>query len=133
MKTNDQEITSLVATLAEAERNNDATMLGKLLDDNFLGIGPLGFTLTKQQWVGRHASGELHYESLTIDDVSVRMFEATAIAVSRQNQVATFKDQHVAAELRLAQVFVRQGNQWLLVHAQMSPITNPPQFSKKGE
>lgn len=39
---------------ATAELRGDAAFLESTLADDFVGIGPLGFMLTKQEWIGRH-------------------------------------------------------------------------------
>jgi hypothetical protein len=49
----------------EAERNADVDALDELLDERFIAAGPLDFTLTKQEWIERHRSGDVRYEPVT--------------------------------------------------------------------
>ena len=66
--TTDTDVRELLSRWAEAEQAGDPAALGPMLTDDFVGIGPLGFALSKPAWVGRHASGDLHYERFTVDD-----------------------------------------------------------------
>ena len=47
--TND--VLDLVRRWAAAEQQNDAGSLDGLLADDFVGVGPLGFVLTREQWL----------------------------------------------------------------------------------
>lgn len=51
------EVLALVRRWAEAEQHNDAGLLGGLLADDFVGVGPLGFVLARDQWLGRFQGG----------------------------------------------------------------------------
>jgi hypothetical protein len=65
-------IDEFLTTWAQAERTGDAGTTAALLTDDSVGIGPLGFQLPKDAWLGRLASGELRYDELALDEVSVR-------------------------------------------------------------
>ena len=102
-----------------------------MLADDFVAVGPLGFTLTKQQWIGRHRSGDMKYRALGLSEASARVYGDAAVVVGRQSQDAAYQGNSVKAELRITAVFVRQGGEWKLVGVQMSPIGQPPAFAQQ--
>jgi ketosteroid isomerase-like protein len=124
-----QELDDLGQAWAKAELNADVDFLDRLLADDFIGIGPLGFLLTKQQWLMRHRSGDLKFIQFTWDEVQTRLYGDTAIVIGRQSQVATHKGEDANAQLRMTQVYVRRDGAWRLAGVQMSPIQMPPHFN----
>jgi hypothetical protein len=78
--------------------------------------------LTKQQWLGRYASGELRYDSLDFLEPRTRVYDSTAIQVGRLVQKGTHRRISINAKVRAMLVFVRQDNQWKLAGLQLSPI-----------
>jgi Domain of unknown function (DUF4440) len=62
---NDQteELNKLMEDWASAELRGDTTFLKSFLADDFVGVGPYGFLLTKDEWLERHESRKLRYES----------------------------------------------------------------------
>ena len=58
----EQEVAQLADAWATAELHSDTAFLEKCLSENFVGVGPLGFLLTKQEWLARHQSGDMKYE-----------------------------------------------------------------------
>jgi len=125
-----EEITRLADAWAAAELRGDAAFLEKTLVDDFVAIGPLGFMLTKREWIERHQSGNLKYDSLDLDEVSVRVYDEAAVLTGRQTQDAAFRGNSVKAQLRTTVVLVQQQGQWRLVGIHMSPIGQPPSFAR---
>ena len=56
---------------AAAEAAGDAGALADLVTDDFRLVGPVGFVLDRQQYLGRYQGG-FSPESVTWDDVTVR-------------------------------------------------------------
>lgn len=111
---------------ANAELRGDTRFLRNLLADDFVGIGPRGFTLTKQQWLERLDSGDLQYEALTWSDVQVRVYNNdSSVAIGRETSKATYKGMGIQGEYRETQLYVRQDGRWLLAGLQLSPIARP--------
>ena len=115
---------------AAAELRGDVSALTSMLTDDFIGIGPLGFMLTKQEWLARHRSGELTYDSVDLDEVTVRVYDGAAILIGRQVQKAAYRGNRVDAELRTTLVLVHQHGQWQLASLHFSPIGQPPPFAR---
>src|SRR5437588_10422185 len=111
----EQEVARLADAWANAELRGDTTFLEGTLADDFIGIGPLGFMLTRQEWLARHQSGDLKYEALTLDEVKVRVYNDAAILTGRQVQNAAYRGNSIEAQFRTTLVFVHQHGQWQLV------------------
>ena len=75
------EILALGARWAEAEQHADTATLNELAVADFRLVGPFGFVLDKAQWLDRYRSGALVTSSLVCDEVTVRDFGDTAIAI----------------------------------------------------
>lgn len=121
-----QDVEELGQEWAAAELRGDTAALERLLADDFVGIGPRSFMLTKEQWLARYASGDLQYDSFTWDDVRVRVYGDAAIATGRQAQTGTYRGSDITAQFRATLVFVRPSGRWLLAGLQLSPIGEPP-------
>lgn len=116
---------------ATAEFRGDTASLRELLTDDFVGVGPRGFTLTKEQWLLRHEAGNLKYESFELDEVEVRPHEDVAVMVCRQSAEGAYEDEKygrydIHEQFRATLVFVCQRERWLLVSLQLSPILGRP-------
>lgn len=118
----EDQVKNLGQEWAAAERCGDTDFLARILMDDFVGIGPRGFMLTKEQWLARYQSGDLRHESFTWDEVQVRVYGDAAVATGRQTQQGRHKDHDIAGQFRVTQVFVRQGGRWLLAALHLSDI-----------
>jgi len=112
---------------AVAEQRGDAAFLEGTLTDDFVGVGPLGFMLNKQQWLGRFAGG-LSYESFALEGVDVRLYGEAAVATGRQVQAGGFQGNDVGGEFRATLVLVERDDRWLLAGWHASPIAGAPSF-----
>jgi ketosteroid isomerase-like protein len=126
----EQEVARLADAWATAELRGDTAFLERTLADDFIGIGPLGFMLTKHEWLARHQSGDLKYDSLELDEVTVRVYGETAVVIGRQAQSAAYRGNSIKAELRTTLVLVHQQGQWRLASLHLSPIGQPPSFTQ---
>jgi hypothetical protein len=121
------ELLELAENLRTAELRGDVAFLERTLTADFMGIGPRGFVLSKEEWLGRHRSGDLKYESLDRDEVALRTYTDAAILTSREHGKTLYKGQEVpVGELRATYTFVRRGGNWRLAGVQFSPILGAP-------
>ncbi len=126
----EQEVLRLADAWTTAELRGDTAFLETLLTDDFIGIGPLGFMLTKQEWLARHRSGDLKYEAFTLDEVKVRVYSDAAVLTGRQVQNAAYRGNPLPGQFRTTLVFVQQLEQWRLAGLQLSTIGQPPGFAQ---
>jgi ketosteroid isomerase-like protein len=111
---------------AAAESSGDAEALGALLADAFVLVGPLGFLLDKEQYLQSRRSGDLRHESFIWDDVRVRLYGETAVAIGSQAQQSTYQGRDASGRFRVTQIAVRLGGRWAIAGLHYSPIAQPP-------
>ena len=126
----EQEVLHLTDAWAAAELSGDAAFLESILVDDFIGIGPLGFMLTKQEWLARHQSGDLKYETFNMDEIRVRVYNDAAVLTGRQVQKGAYRGNSIQAQFRTTLVFVQQQGQWKLASLHLSTIGQPPPFTR---
>ena len=122
----EKDVARLANEWITAELRGDTASLERMLADDFVAVGPLGFMLTKQEWLRRHQPGNMIYESLDLDEVTVRMYGDAAVLVGRQVQDATYRGNSAKAQLRTTAVLVRQQGSWRVAGVHMSAIGQPP-------
>lgn len=127
----EQEVAQLADTWATAELQRDTAFLEKILADDFVGVGPLGFLLTRQEWLARHQTGDLKYDVHTLDETKVRVYNnEAAILIGRLTQEATYRGTPIMAQLRTTLVFIHQHGQWHLAGLHFCHIGQPPPFAR---
>ena len=130
MRDTTRQLEELAREWAAAELRGDTSFLGETLADDFVGVGPRGFMLTKDQWLSRHEAGSLRYEAFGLDEVQVGLFGDAAITVCRQSARGVYEDENGRFELddqfRATLVFVKQEGRWELANLQLSPILGRP-------
>lgn len=119
------EIKEIGARWAEAELAGDTKVLDELAAPDFRLVGPFGFILDRDQWLGRYRGGKLVNTALTWEDVEVRDFGTFAVATGMQVQETTYDGRPNNGKFRISHVFARAGDTWKLVHIQLS-LGAPP-------
>ena len=112
---------------AEAEQRADDATLAALLADDFVAVGPRGFVLNREQWLDRYRAGDLWNDTFAWQDVSVRVYGETAVAVGIQAQQTSYQGHDASGRFRVTQIAVRQGDRWLIAGLHLSgPIPDMP-------
>jgi ketosteroid isomerase-like protein len=118
-------IQAIVDRWIEAERNNDAHPLEGTITDDFRFVGPAGFVLTRDQFLGRFDTGDLKTTSFDITDLELREHDNVAIAIGVWTQETTFQARPNNGNFRLTMVFTGSGDQRQVLGAQLSPMMAP--------
>jgi ketosteroid isomerase-like protein len=134
MSTTESQILELGERWARAERQGDADALDALSADDFTLVGPVGFVLNKQQWLDRYRTDSgLAIESLVWDEVAVRDYGGTAVAIGVHTQRGEFSGRPVDGTFRATHIAVRRGADWVLAGMHLSPIGGPPPFAPREQ
>ena len=89
-----RQIEKLAQEWAAAELHGDTAFLGRALAGDFVGVGPRGFMLYKEQRLERHGSGKLKYESFGLDEADVRPYGDTTVIVCRETAGGLYEDEN---------------------------------------
>jgi uncharacterized protein (TIGR02246 family) len=99
----------------QAQIHADATALDRIYAADFIGVGPSGTVRTKPQVILDFTSGDLKFQSITTDDVQVRVYGNTAVETGRSTMHGQDKGQTVPRDTRFTRVWVKQQGRWRLV------------------
>jgi len=99
----------------QAQIHADATALDRIYAADFIGVGPSGRVRTKPQVILDFTSGDLKFQSITTDDVQVRVYGDTAVETGRSIMNGQDKGQTVPRDTRFTRVWVKQQGRWRLV------------------
>jgi uncharacterized protein (TIGR02246 family) len=119
-------ILGLVRRWIDAERSGDPEALAPLLAEDFMLVGPLGFMLDKPQFLGSRRSGDLKHESFTFDEVQLRVYGDSAVAIGTQTQKSTYQGRDASGRFRVTLIPVQRQQHWVLAGIHLSPIAVPP-------
>jgi ketosteroid isomerase-like protein len=120
-------VSETIEQFAAAERGADTEALDGLLSADFRGVGPLGFVLTKEQWIDRYRSGALVPKAFELREPHVREHGDTAVVLAVQHQEGSYNGHSADGEFRATLVLTRQGGGWVVSHCHLSgPLGRPP-------
>jgi uncharacterized protein (TIGR02246 family) len=111
----EQAIRQLDHERIQAQIGADAATLDRIYADDFIGVGPSGMVRTKPQVIADFTSGELKFQSITTDDVQVRVYRDTAVETGLSTMVGQDKGKAVPRDTRFTRVWVKQRGRWRLV------------------
>jgi ketosteroid isomerase-like protein len=126
MSTANEQISKALSEWAELEHSGNTTALAPRLTADFLGVGPLGFTLTKEEWLARHATGDLKYQSFQLAEVATRVYGDTAVTTARQSVHGAYRGTPIPTDVRATLVLVKPATDWQLAGIHMSFIAGTP-------
>ena len=111
----EQEIREVDKERIKAQIDADAVALNRIYSDDFIGVGPSGTVRTKPQVISDFTSGTLKFQSITTDEVQVRVYENTAVETGLSTMVGQDKGKAVPRDNRFTRVWVKRQGRWRLV------------------
>ena len=111
----EQAIRRLDRERIQAQIGADAVALDRIYANDFIGVGPSGTVRTKAQVISDFTAGDLKFQSITTDEVQVRVYENTAVETGLSTMVGQDKGKAVPRDTRFTRVWVKQQGRWRLV------------------
>jgi ketosteroid isomerase-like protein len=99
----------------QAQIHADAAALDRIYADDFIGVGPSGTVRTKPQVLADFTSHDLHFQSITTDEVRIRVYGNTVVETGRTTTIGEDKGKVVPRDNRFTRVWVRRQGRWRLV------------------
>ncbi len=99
----------------QAQIHADTAALDRIYADDFIGIGPSGTVRTKPQVLADFTSHNLKFQTITTDEVQVRVYENTAVETGLSIMIGQDKSKTVPRDNRFTRVWVKQRGRWRLV------------------
>jgi uncharacterized protein (TIGR02246 family) len=106
-----------------AQLNNDSDSLQKLMADDFTAIRSDGSLSTKAQEIEHIKSGALTHEKSDIQDVKIRVYGNTAVAMVRSYFKGTVNGKPLSSTVRVTRVWVKQKGDWKCVALQSTRVS----------
>ena len=106
----------------QAQIGANAVALNRIYADDFIGIGPSGTVRAKPQVLSDFTSGDLKFQSITTEDVRVRVYDNTAVETGRSTMIGQDKGKAVPRDNRFTRVWIKQVGRWRLVANHYSPL-----------
>jgi len=119
----EQEIRQRETRRFEAVVRGDIAALDDILSDDLSYTHATGVHETKAEFIAKLKSGQLKYESLTPEDMLVRVYGTTGVVTGVARVKVQVKGEPLSFQLRFTDVYVMKGDRWQMVawHATRLP------------
>ena len=115
---------ALEERLADAWVQGDRQFIEALLADDWTVTDPSGRILTRQQVLDEtFASTDRQIESMSVDELEVRLLGAVVVVTGRTRAVGSYRGQRAAVMLRFTDVFQLREGRWQVVASQGTMLT----------
>lgn len=111
----EQAIRQLENERVPALLRGDTAFIERVYADDYVVTGANGVVRTRAAVVADMKSGAQMFESMTNDDVKVRVYGDTAIVTGRTKQKGQYKGQASLSPTMFTRVYVRRDGRWQLV------------------
>ena len=110
----------------QAQIHADRAALDRIYAADFIGIGPSGTVRAKPEVLADFTSHDLVFQSITTDDVRIRVYGNTAVETGRSTMIGEDKGKAVPRDNRFTRVWVKQQGRWTLVANHYSTLITKP-------
>lgn len=119
----EQAVRQTLQELIAALGNNDTAALDRIYADGYTFVGDNGAMMTKAERIAAFKSGELKYESVSHDVVSIRLFGDTAVTVVHIETKFAPGVKFSGGKFLTTGTFVKIKGRWQLVVAHNTRMT----------
>jgi ketosteroid isomerase-like protein len=103
----------------------DTATLERLASDDCQVVDPGGQVISARQLIADIKTGAMTVESARIDQLSVRVFGDSAVAIGLETEKSKYKDEDTSGQYRFVDTFVKRKGEWVCVVAVVQRVTAP--------
>jgi hypothetical protein len=118
----EKEIRQLEEQLRAAAVKADTAVLERLLAEDYVTTNQNGLTRTKAEVIADSKSGAAKTESLSLDNVKVRVYGDAAVLTADRTAKSRLRGQDTSGRQREIRVFVKRNGRWQAVAMQTTAI-----------
>ena len=118
----EQELRQMNDDWVKALVRADRVTLDRIMAEDFFFAYPMEGD-DKAQFISDVVSGDVHVESLTRENVSVRIWGDTAVLTGKDSASWSYKGRDFSGHYKIVHVYSRRNSHWQLVSVQACPIT----------
>jgi hypothetical protein len=109
---------------AHAVVHLEIDLLDKITADESVRISPTGEKGTKSQLLTSLKSGETTYSSISVDELTVRIYGNAALVTGRSDFQGQRSGKPFVGRCRFSRVWVKNGENWQEVMFQLTPVSD---------
>ena len=122
IRDSERDIRELETQRFRAMERVDVATLNRILSDDLIYTHANGLQQTKAELIGVLGSGDMKYESITPDDIRVRIYNETAVVTGRASMKIKARGEEQTFKLCYLDVYVKQDSRWQMVAWQSSRV-----------
>lgn len=119
----EQILRMMTRALIQAYPKQKAAVLDRILADDLTVTNPDGSSGDKAGEIGSLRSGKLKLESVTNDDMKVRVYGKTAVVTGRATIIGQIDGREINNQNRYTSVFVRRQGRWQVIALHITRVT----------
>lgn len=118
----EREILKLEEQIVAAILSSDVEVLDQLLHDQLVFVNHLGMTLSKEQDLHPHITGDLKITGLVASDHQLRVFGDTCVVVVTKDIRGSYLNQPFDSKLKFTRTWKSFNGNWKVIAASSVPV-----------
>ena len=125
MSTHEETVLRLEREVGEAITRGDVAALERCFADDFVGINPVGWEITKADTLAQIGSSDYENESINNEVRRVRVYGDVAVVVARGIAKGKYRGEHADMTFLYTRIWVHRDGRWqaIAAHASRFPQT----------
>lgn len=87
-------------------------------------IGPKGYMIERDEWIGHHQLAEYEQVRLDVTEAEVRTYDRVGIRFDTVESECVYKGERITGRFRVMQVWVTDQDRWQLAAVQYTSISH---------